>query len=61
MRIRFKIRAATEADIPALQRLIARSGVKLSAGFYTPVQDLCLSLAGGQVAVPLTLTRKAVG
>jgi GNAT superfamily N-acetyltransferase len=35
MRIHFKIRVATEADIPVLQKLIERSGVKLSAGFYT--------------------------
>jgi hypothetical protein len=35
MRTGFKIRAATAADIPVLQTLIERSGVKLSAGFYT--------------------------
>lgn len=34
----FKIRAATAADIPALQKLIERSGIGLSAGFYTPEQ-----------------------
>lgn len=33
-----KIRAATTADIPALQALIKRSGIGLSAGFYTPEQ-----------------------
>ena len=38
MRIYFNIRAATVADIPVLQTLIERSGVKLSAGFYTPEQ-----------------------
>lgn len=38
MAIRFNLRAATAADIPELQRLIARSGVALSAGFYTPEQ-----------------------
>lgn len=38
MRTDFKIRAATAADIPVLQKLIERSGVKLSAGFYTPEQ-----------------------
>lgn len=34
----FKIRAAIAADIPALENLIARSGIGLSAGFYTPEQ-----------------------
>lgn len=34
----FTIRAATAADIPALQQLIARSGIGLAAGFYTPEQ-----------------------
>lgn len=38
MRTSFKIRAATTADIPALQELIKRSGIGLSAGFYTPAQ-----------------------
>lgn len=38
MRTPFKIRAATPADIPVLQRLIERSGIELSAGFYTPEQ-----------------------
>jgi GNAT superfamily N-acetyltransferase len=38
MRRYFKIRAATAADIPALQKLIERSGIGLSAGFYTPEQ-----------------------
>ncbi len=38
MPIRFQLRAATPADIPVLQGLIARSGVALSAGFYTPEQ-----------------------
>lgn len=32
------LRLATPADIPALQKLIARSGIKLSVGFYTPEQ-----------------------
>jgi GNAT superfamily N-acetyltransferase len=43
MRIHFKIRAATEADIPVLQTLIERSGVKLSAGFYTLEQAQALT------------------
>jgi len=43
MRIHFKIRAATLADIPVLQTLIGRSGVKLSAGFYTPEQAQALT------------------
>jgi len=38
MRTSFKIRPATAADIPTLQKLIARSGIGLSAGFYTPEQ-----------------------
>ena len=38
MRTHFTIRTATAPDIPALQALIERSGVKLSAGFYTPEQ-----------------------
>lgn len=38
MRTDFKIRAATLADLPVLQKLIARSGIALSAGFYTPEQ-----------------------
>jgi len=38
MRPPFKIRAADAADIPALQALIERSGIGLSAGFYTPEQ-----------------------
>jgi GNAT superfamily N-acetyltransferase len=38
MRPPFKIRAAAAADIPALQALIERSGIGLSAGFYTPEQ-----------------------
>ncbi|MET0580402.1 MAG: hypothetical protein ABWZ08_00330, partial [Pseudoxanthomonas sp.] len=38
MRTKFKIRAATAADIPVLQKLIERSGIALSAGFYTPEQ-----------------------
>lgn len=32
------MRAATGADIPVLQTLIERSGIGLSAGFYTPEQ-----------------------
>lgn len=35
MRPSFKIRAATMADVPVLQKLIERSGIGLSAGFYT--------------------------
>jgi len=33
-----QLRAAQDADIPAMEALIARSGVELSAGFYTPEQ-----------------------
>src|SRR5438552_3569543 len=32
------IRTATLDDIPAMQALIAVSGIKLSAGFYSPEQ-----------------------
>jgi GNAT superfamily N-acetyltransferase len=32
------VRPATPADIPAMEALIARSGIALSAGFYTPEQ-----------------------
>jgi GNAT superfamily N-acetyltransferase len=32
------VRHATPADIPAMEALIARSGIELSAGFYTPEQ-----------------------
>lgn len=38
MHTSFKIRTATAADIPALESLIERSGIGLSAGFYTPQQ-----------------------
>jgi GNAT superfamily N-acetyltransferase len=31
------------ADIPALEDLIARSGIALSAGFYTPVQAAAIT------------------
>jgi GNAT superfamily N-acetyltransferase len=34
----FALRAATVAEIPVLEALIARSGIALSAGFYTPEQ-----------------------
>ena len=34
----FALRSASDADIPALQALIARSGVGLSIGYYTPEQ-----------------------
>ena len=34
----FALRTATVADVPALEALIARSGIALSAGFYTPEQ-----------------------
>jgi GNAT superfamily N-acetyltransferase len=37
------IRAATAADIPTLQQLIERSGIGLSAGFYTPEQAHALT------------------
>lgn len=43
MRIHFKIRPATVADIPVLQKLIERSGVTLSAGFYTLEQAQALT------------------
>ena len=43
MRIHFKIRAATMADLPVLQALIERSGIELSAGFYTPEQAQALT------------------
>jgi GNAT superfamily N-acetyltransferase len=43
MRTCFKIRAATAADIPVLQKLIERSGIGLSAGFYTPAQAHALT------------------
>jgi GNAT superfamily N-acetyltransferase len=43
MRMHFTIRAATAADLPVLQKLIERSGVKLSAGFYTPEQAHALT------------------
>jgi GNAT superfamily N-acetyltransferase len=32
---RFRLRAATRADIPVLQALIERSGIGLATGFYT--------------------------
>jgi len=32
------VRPATVADIPAMEALIARSGIQLSEGFYTPEQ-----------------------
>jgi GNAT superfamily N-acetyltransferase len=38
MQGRFKLRPASAADIPELQQLIARSGIGLSNGFYTPEQ-----------------------
>jgi GNAT superfamily N-acetyltransferase len=43
MRPDFKLRAATEADVPVLQDLIERSGIGLSAGFYTPEQAHALT------------------
>jgi GNAT superfamily N-acetyltransferase len=33
-----QLRTAQVADIPAMEALIARSGIELSAGFYTPEQ-----------------------
>eukprot|EP01133_Synstelium_polycarpum_P026569 gene26569-31953_t len=33
-----QLRVALPADVPAMEALIARSGVQLSAGFYTPAQ-----------------------
>lgn len=38
MPTRFRLRAATAADVPVLQKLIERSGIGLSVGFYTPEQ-----------------------
>lgn len=38
MQTSFKIRVATPTDIPALQKLIERSGIELLVGFYTPEQ-----------------------
>jgi GNAT superfamily N-acetyltransferase len=38
MRAYFKIRTAMAADIPVLQKLIERSGIGLSVGFYTREQ-----------------------
>ena len=32
------LRTALASDIPAMEALIARSGIELSAGFYTPAQ-----------------------
>jgi GNAT superfamily N-acetyltransferase len=43
MKTQFNIRAATAADIPVLQKLIERSGIGLSAGFYTPEQAHALT------------------
>jgi GNAT superfamily N-acetyltransferase len=43
MRTPFTIRAATPADIPVLHKLIERSGIGLSAGFYTPEQARALT------------------
>jgi GNAT superfamily N-acetyltransferase len=37
------LRPATVADIPALRLLIARSGIELSAGFYTPEQAAAIT------------------
>ena len=39
----FHLRAASNADIPSLNALIARSGVELSAGFYTPEQAIAVT------------------
>jgi GNAT superfamily N-acetyltransferase len=38
MQAHFSIRPARQADIPVLQKLIERSGIGLSVGFYTPEQ-----------------------
>ncbi|MBA5604150.1 GNAT family N-acetyltransferase [Duganella sp. FT3S] len=35
---RLHLRIAQACDIPAMEALIARSGIELSAGFYTPAQ-----------------------
>ncbi|MGC1818806.1 MAG: GNAT family N-acetyltransferase [Casimicrobiaceae bacterium] len=39
----YDLRPASPADIPALQALIARSGVALSVGYYTPEQALAIT------------------
>lgn len=39
----FTIRPAAPADIPAMQALIARSGVQLSVGFYTDEQAAAIT------------------
>lgn len=39
----FALRPATPHDTPALQALIARSGIELSSGFYTPEQAAALT------------------
>jgi GNAT superfamily N-acetyltransferase len=38
MQMPFTLRTATAVDVPLLQTLIERSGIGLSAGFYTPAQ-----------------------
>jgi len=43
MKTQFNIRAATAADIAVLQKLIERSGIGLSVGFYTPEQAHALT------------------
>ncbi|MFL6673553.1 MAG: GNAT family N-acetyltransferase [Massilia sp.] len=39
----FRLRPALERDIPAMQALIKRSGVELSAGFYSPEQAVAIT------------------
>lgn len=43
MRTQFNIRTATAADIPVLQKLIERSAIGLSVGFYTPEQTQAIT------------------
>ena len=40
----FALRVAQSADVPVLEDLIARSGIGLSAGFYTPEQAEAITL-----------------
>lgn len=53
---------ALAAGFTALELTATMPGVPLyRAHGFVPVHDLNLSLAGGQVAAPLTLMRKAIG
>ena len=53
---------ALAAGFTALELTATMPGVPLyTAHGFVPVQDLSLSLGGGQVAVPFTLMRKTIG